>query len=218
MKTTILSLIALLALTTSNAQTTNSGGGQSPENTVIRMRYAGYQQGNHVFVIKNKRNCVIGITTRVDTEQARDTTIPAQDSIEFKVPKPSAFTQTKFRAKVTEDCVQDPNLGWIEMVVPFASALSLYERDPEYVRERQGMTVKLASVGAVLVTMGDSKNYSVSVEEHDQLGRKLLTTQIRATRSATVTLPRRQQNQITYLVVTVQSNLPHTFTLKRVQQ
>ncbi len=104
----------------------SQNGGQFFENNVIHIRIVGYDNGNYIFLVKNKQSCPAVIRTKADTDPAIDYNVGPNDSIWVLIPRPS-FTEIKFRAKAETSCVSNPDMGWLEIITALG-VLSLENR------------------------------------------------------------------------------------------
>ncbi|CAB4142821.1 hypothetical protein UFOVP449_81 [uncultured Caudovirales phage] len=90
-------------------------GGQSNENSVLKINYIGYSGSYFLFKIENKQNCAVRIQyTHSGNTRMLDTTIEALSVFLYKIP--STFSE-KFIAKARSRsfCPNElPDQGWVE--------------------------------------------------------------------------------------------------------
>lgn len=166
MKTHLITFLLLLTSTLSFSQ----NGGQFRENNVASIRLIAYSDGNYIFTVKNKQNCVAIIRTKVDTDPAVDYTVNPNDSVWVYIPRPP-LTQIKFRAKAETSCpgFTNPDMGFLE-IIDALGVLSLNEDNLiRPIRTQSKYEVSL--VGGVLKSNFGQFNNNQTIIIYDGFGR-----------------------------------------------
>lgn len=90
-------------------------GGQANENTVIKIDYLGYTNGNHVFKVTNKQNCAVKTQyTVVGSSTITDTIVQSLGTYNIIIPSPLAQIKVT-KARALEFCPTNaPDRGWVE--------------------------------------------------------------------------------------------------------
>lgn len=162
-------LISFLLLLISNFSFSQNGG-QFNENNVAVIRLIAYSDGNYIFTVKNKQNCVTTIRTRTDTDPAVDYTVNPNDSVWVYIPRPP-LTQIKFRAKAETSCPNftNPDMGFLE-IITILGTLSLNE-NPYINIPRNKTDLNVSMNGTKLKTITGNVNYIQDIIIYDDLGR-----------------------------------------------
>ena len=163
-------IIILLLLFFVSKFTFSQNGGQFFENNVIYVRLIAYSEGNYIFTVKNKQNCVAIIRTKADTDPAVDYVVNPNDSVWVYIPRPP-LTEIKFRSKAETSCISNPDMGWLE-IVTILGVLSLNETN--IIRPiRMPSTYKVSLVGEVLKSDFGNLSDKQIIVVYDGLGRIL---------------------------------------------
>lgn len=97
----------------------SQNNGQFFENSVIKIQYIGYNNGNHIFLVENKTNCPVLI--KVDkTGSFQSHTVQGNSLFSILIPASSSNTIVKFKVKREggPSCSSNPDNGWIELESP----------------------------------------------------------------------------------------------------
>jgi len=110
MKTVLLTVMLLCSLLGYS-----QNGGQFNENNVLKVDYVGYNNGNHIFKIINKINCVLGVKIDKNGVTSSQTMAGLQETVIVVTAPQTPQITIKAKRESGANCRQNPDNGWVEL-------------------------------------------------------------------------------------------------------
>lgn len=93
----------------------SQNGGQFNENNVLKVDYVGYNNGNHIFKIINKINCVLGVKIDKNGITSSQTMMGLQETVIVVTAPQTPQINIKAKRETGAQCQQNPDNGWVEL-------------------------------------------------------------------------------------------------------